>query len=383
MVGWRITLFRLFDFEVRIDLSWLLLAALVTWSLASGFFPFYVQGLTSFTYWWMAAAAAGGLFASILFHEFGHAIVAKRHGIRIRSITLFIFGGVAEMESEPPSAKSEFLMAIAGPIASVFLAGLFFGGVLAVRLLNGPISAEAILQYLCWTNLALVAFNLVPAFPLDGGRVLRAALWQLKQSLPRATRIASNIGIGFAFVLMGLGFLSVVVGNLMGGFWWVLLGLFIRSASRRSYQQVLLREALDGETVSHLMTPAPITVSPSVPVQQLLDEFFYRHHHKLLPVVEEGRLVGCVTLDQIKRLPPENWNHFTAADISQPCSEANTIGSSATAMGALAKMKRAQNSRLMVVEQGELVGILSLKDLLQFLSLNTALAREDAPLNHV
>src|SRR5436190_1405191 len=242
-----ISLFKLFGFEVRLHWTWSIIALLVLWSLARGVFPSAIQGLAAGTYWWMAAVGATGLFFSIILHELGHAVVARSYGIPMRSITLFVFGGVAEMERDPPNPKSEFLMALAGPVTSYIVAG----AAVALRLLNDalawPVQATVILSYLCWINVLLASFNLIPAFPLDGGRIYRSILWACKKSLTLAKRIDAGVGTGFAFILLFFGVISLLYGNFVAGMWWFLLGLFVCNASQLSYQQVLLREGLAGK----------------------------------------------------------------------------------------------------------------------------------------
>ena len=368
MFGKRIDLFRLFGITIRLDLSWFLLALLVTWTLAAGLFPAMVPGLTPGTYWAMGAGGALGLFLSILIHEYFHALVANRKGIPIRGITLFIFGGVAEMEAEPPSAKAEFLMAGAGPLGSVLVA--------AVCLVLARISATAmaapglaVIGYLGTINLLLAGFNLIPAFPLDGGRMLRAALWHRKKNLREATRIASRIGATFGLALIVLGVFAVISGNFIGGMWWFLIGMFVRSAAHASYQQVLLRHALEGEPVHRFLRSEPVTVPATLPLDRLVQDYVYRYHHKLFPVVENGRLTGCITTQQLKEIPREEWSARTVGGVATRCSADNTIRADVDALDALAKMRRSGASRLLVVDGEQLVGTLTLKDLLEFFAL--------------
>src|SRR5512135_2079687 len=217
--GKRITLFRLLGFAVRVDLSWLVLAVLITWSLAVGVFPYYNQGLAPATYWWMGVIGAAGLFSSILFHEFCHSLVARKFGLPMRGITLFIFGGVAEMDDEPPGPRAEFFMAAAGPLSSIVLGLVFYSVAAGVERYSTAVVAPAVLDYLAVINWILAGFNLIPAFPLDGGRVLRAAIWHRKKDLRLATRIASRIGAWFGMALIFLGVANVLLGNVLGGMW--------------------------------------------------------------------------------------------------------------------------------------------------------------------
>jgi len=373
MFGKRITLFRLVGFEVRIDVSWVIVALLITWSLAGSVFPARYEGLSVPTYWWMGIAGAIGLFLSVVVHELSHSIVARRFGLPMRGITLFIFGGVAEMAEEPPSAKAEFFMAIAGPLASVAIAGIGFAG---ARLAAGsawPTSVLGVLDYLWSINLLLAAFNLIPAFPLDGGRVLRSALWGISGRIGWSTRIASGIGSAFGLAVIFFGIYSFFRGDLIGGIWLFLIGNFLRGAAQAAYQQLVTQRVLTGEPVRRFMVEDPVTVPYGISVEQLVEEYIYRHHHQMYPVLQGDELVGCVSARDVKRLPREEWPQTTVKALSTGCSEGNTISPGADAAEALALMRRTGNSRLMVVEDGRLVGVLTLKDLLTYLSLKTDL----------
>lgn len=377
MFGKSITLFTLFGFKVKFDFSWLFLAVLITWSLASGVFPQYYRGLSSAAYWWMGVFGAIGLFASIVFHELWHSLVARKFGIPMKEITLFIFGGVASMEEEPPSPKAEFLMAIAGPIASIVL-GMGFWALYSLSALgNWPLPIFGVFGYLRTINLVLAVFNLVPAFPLDGGRVLRSALWYWKKNLRWATRIASRIGSGFGIFLIAMGVLSIISGGFIGGMWWVLIGMFMLTASKSSYQQLLVRRALEGEPVSRFMRSDPVIVPPSATIQQLVEDYVYKYHYKMFPVFENFHYTSCITTREIKDVPRAEWNQRTVADVAVPCNNDNTVTSDTDTMQALSLMNRTRRSRLMVVDQiGHLVGVVTLKDLLQFLALKFELEGE-------
>ena len=243
MFGRRLTLFRLSRFEVRLDASWIILAVLITWSLAVGYFPAQYPQLTTGTYWWMGAASAVALFGSIVLHEFAHSVVARRRGIPMRGITLFIFGGVAEMGGEPPSAETEFRMAIAGPIASAVIGCVAYGIYWSAQD-AWPIEIAAVFRYLSWINWSLAAFNMIPAFPLDGGRVLRSALWRWTGSLTRATEIATRVGAGFGALLMALAVVQLIFGNVVTAMWWFLIGMFLRGAAQSSYRRVAMPNAV-------------------------------------------------------------------------------------------------------------------------------------------
>jgi Zn-dependent protease len=373
LFGKRIALFELFGFKVNVDISWLFLVVLITWSLAKGYFPALYPDLPQKTYWWMGTAGVIGLFFSIVFHELSHSVVARRFGLPITGITLFVFGGVAEMEEEPPSPKAEFRMAIAGPIASILLAGGFYVVLVAGRTMGLPDSFLGITHYLSFINALLAGFNLLPAFPLDGGRVFRAGLWAWKADLRWATRLASRVGAGCGAVLMALGVLSIVTGTFVVGMWWFLIGMFLHNAATASYQQLLARRSLEGERLRRFMTSDPITVSQNVSIAELVENYIYAYHYDLFPVVEGSRLTGCVTVRTVRGIPREMWPTRTVGDIVQPCTPENTIEPDMDTVDALALMRRTGNSRLMVVSDDRLVGVIALKDMLEFLALKIEL----------
>jgi Zn-dependent protease/predicted transcriptional regulator len=375
MFGRRVTLFRLFGFEVRVDASWLVIAALLVWTLVE-YFPSRYKGLPSTEYWWMAIASTLGLFASIVVHEFSHSLVARRHGLPMKGITLFIFGGVAEMGEEPSSAKTEFLMAIAGPIASVVLSALlyciYFAGRTAL-----PVTMLGVLAYLSWMNLLLAAFNLIPAFPLDGGRVLRSALWHWKGDVRGATRTAASVGSGFGMLLILFAVWQWFVGNFVGAMWYFLIGLFLRGAAHASYQQLMIRMALEGEPVRRFMNEHPISVPAHISLDDLVNDYVYHYHHKMFPVLNASeKLVGCVTTSQVKAYPRDEWSRHSIQEVLQPCSPNNTVTPDVDAVKALSKMSNSGQSRLMVAEGDRLVGIIAQKDLRGLLAAKVDLEGE-------
>jgi Zn-dependent protease/CBS domain-containing protein len=365
----RFTLLRLFGFDIRLDLSWLVLAVLLTWTLARGVFPFFIPDLSEEDYLWMGVGGVVGLLVSIVFHELAHAVVARRYGLPIEGVTLFIFGGVAEMTEEPQDSKTEFWMALAGPVASMFIALVFFLFASRAQADTDVVNAvRGVLLYLGTLNAMLAVFNLLPAYPLDGGRMLRAALWSWTGDFRRATRIAASIGSGFGIALILLGVLAFLTGNFIGGMWWALLGLFLRAAAGMSYQQIMIRQAIKGEPVRKFMNPHPITVAPDLTLAQLVNNFIYRHHHKVYPVVHDGRLVGLIGTEQVKAVPNTDWESKTVGEVMEAVTADNTIGPDADALDAWHRMNRTGHSRLLIEDHGQLVGFLGLRDLLHFLS---------------
>ena len=365
---------------IRINVSWFVILLLITWSLATGWFPVSDPGLTTATYWMMGLVAALGLFLSILLHELGHAFTAVQMGLHIRGITLFLFGGVAEMEDEPPNPRSELLIAVAGPVVTVLIAMACWlaGAALAAVL---PIPVLAVLKYLTTINLIVVAFNLIPAFPLDGGRVFRSLLWMRKGNLRQATKVAAGIGQLFGGLLIAMGVLNFIGGSVVGGMWLALIGLFVHGAARSSYRQVLLSRMFEGELVMRFAKTDVVTVSPDMTLRTLVEEQVYGHHHKMLPVLAGDRLLGCVTTQGIKMVASDEWSTVTVESVLEPLSDENSIDPVADAIAALTQMTRGRRSRLMVVTQdGQLAGVLTLKDLLEFFELKMELEGSGDPL---
>lgn len=365
----RIKLFKLLGFQVQAEWTWLFLAAWMTWSLASDVFPADVQGLGPFSYWWMGALGTLGLLASIVFHELWHSLVARRYGIAIEGITLFIFGGVAELKEEPASAKTEFLLALAGPASSALLGFLALGARELARVASVGPGTTAVLGYLMSINLTLAAFNLLPAFPLDGGRMLRAAVWRWRRDLRWATQLAAWIGTLLGNLLLGVGTLLLFLGSLVNGIWMIVVGLYLRSASRQSYRQLSIRLALAGERVERFLIPDPIMVPHDTSLTELVEEYVYKHQVKSFPVVDGLRLVGCVSAHALDAVPQSQWAQRTAGDLAQTCGAEDTISGGVDAMQALTQMSRTGRGQLMVVEGDRLVGMVMLQDLLEFLAL--------------
>ncbi len=374
----RFTLFRVAGIAIRLDASWIILAVLVTWSLAASLFPAQYPGLSRGLYWTTGAIGAVGLFASILFHEISHALVARRRGVKMNGITLFLFGGMAEMESEPEDAQSELVIALAGPAATLAIIAILWPLAVIARVQEWPVPAQAIVWYLAIVNVVLLIFNIIPAFPLDGGRVLRALLWKRKGDVRQATRVASNAGSLFGLVLILLGVLRVVTGDFIGGMWSFLIGTFLRTAAAAAYQQTLLRESLRGSSVRQFMKSDPVTVPREIPVREFVEEYIYKHHYRMFPVLTNGKLSGCVSSRDVSKLPRDSWDAQSVGAIATPCTPETTVTADTEAVDALARMHRTGQSRLLVMDGANLVGILTLKDLLRFLALKIELEDQNS-----
>jgi Zn-dependent protease/CBS domain-containing protein len=380
MFGNRWQLIRLAGIPISVDASWLIILALLTLSLASGFptilhnyFPSTQHELPSYVYWIMGLITALAFFGCILLHELGHAIVARARGMPIRGITLFLFGGVAELGGEPPSAATEFLMAVAGPAVSIVLAIAFALVAIFGASANWPYEVVAILGCLAAINGFVLAFNLIPAFPLDGGRVLRSIFWGVSGDLAGATYWASLFGRGFAWIFIALGVLQFFHGEWLGGIWIGMIGLFLNSAAQSGYQQVVVRQALEGEPVRRFVQTEPIVVEPTLDLQHWVDEYVYRYHHRAFPVVSNGRLEGIISTRVLNAIPHSRWADHTVGEVMTHDLKSIAIDADADAMKALSKMQQAESSRLLVVDHDHLLGIVTIKDLLQLLNLKLEL----------
>jgi Zn-dependent protease len=380
MFGKRWRLFRLHGIPISVDASWLIILALVTFSIAANipallqrFYGDAAPFVSPWEYWVVGFITALTFFGCILLHELGHAVVARARGMRIHGITLFLFGGVAEIGDEPTTAKTEFLMAIAGPVVSLIL-GIGFGLLARVGYVAGwhPLVVLAC-SYLGIINLVIFAFNLIPAFPLDGGRVFRSILWGATGNLRRATYIASLVGQVFAWLLIGWGLVQIFTENWLNGIWSALIGMFLNTAAQSGYRQLLLRQVLHGEPVRRFMNPEPIIVPPWLDLEHWLEDYVYRYHRKLFPVASNGHLEGIITTQSLSRIPRAEWRLHTVGEVMQRDIRPLTIAPDADALDALAKMQRTGISRLLVTEGDHVVGIVSLKDLLRFLNLKLEL----------
>lgn len=373
MLKRKLALFKLLGFTVSIDVSWGIILFLVVWSLSKGFFPSYFPGLSLQTYWWMGVIGAIGLFVSIIIHEFSHALIARKYGMRIKGITLFIFGGVAEMQDEPSTPKSEFLMAIAGPIASFTLSLLFSVLTQIAESMEFSVPFVALLSYLSMINLLVAIFNMIPAFPTDGGRVLRSLLWWIRGDIHWATQIASRISLLFAVVIIFTGFMHMTGGNAIGGLWWILIGSFLFFAANTSYQQLLLKESFKGKTVRHFMNPEPVSVPFDITLQAFVEKYLYRYHYKMFPVLKEGKIFGLITVQMLKLHTHEEWKHLLVGQVMDQPTPSNSVASNMPIDAALNQMNESGTTRLLVVEHNKIVGIITLKDLLEYIALKMEL----------
>jgi Zn-dependent protease/predicted transcriptional regulator len=373
MIGRGFLLGTVFGVPIRIDYSWLVIAALLTLSLSLAVGQDYPYlGYPSRVL--LGASGALLLFGSVLAHELSHAVVALKNRVGIRGITLFIFGGAAEMVDEPETARAELAIAIAGPAMSLGLA-LVFGGLHYAGLGLLPLPLVDLADRLKWMNLLLVAFNLVPGFPLDGGRVLRAMLWGIWGKLGPATRAASQVGSLFGALLVALGLTSLLFyGNVLGGIWFVLIGLFLRNAAGINYQQVFVRRALEGVRARDVMARDVVAVPPDMTIENVVESVIYPKGVSELPVVADGRFAGMLRLQTIRARDRSSWRHLTAGDLMSRDAVDEAIAPDEDAMKVLAILG-AEDRMLAVMDEGTLVGVVTRQDLLRRLQIRMELSR--------
>ena len=362
-----LTLFRVQGIPVKVHMSWLVVFGLITWSLASGYFPRELPNLPLVTYWANGVLAAALLFVSVFLHELSHSIVAVRYGIPVSGITLHIFGGVSQLTREPDGPGAEWNMAIVGPLTSLAIAGAL---ALLHRFAELPAPAAAVTRYLMLMNALLGGFNLVPGFPLDGGRLLRALLWKTTGDLRWATRAAAQTGAAVALFLMMIGIFQIIAGNFVGGLWLLLIGLFLRQAAEASSREQQVRQALSALTVRDVMTRAVIHVPADLSVARLVEEVFWPHHVSSFPVIESGRVVGLVTVEQIKRIPRVRWADTRVRDLMRPLDETSQAAPADALWDAFKKLAGNGVGRLAVLDGGQLVGYLSIKDVTHVLAVS-------------
>ena len=367
MLRTNIRLFKAFGIPVEINITWFIIFVLVSWSLVSLYFPTYYPDLSVAEHWIMGLAAALLLFASVVLHELGHSYVAKAHGVPIRRITLFLFGGVSQMTRESSDPVTEIKIAVAGPAVSYVLMAVFAVLYVVASRGNTPEGIAPVIKYLAYVNFLLGTFNLIPGFPLDGGRLLRAVMWKATGNLQRSTYIATRVGgiVGIAFIVIG--FLTALRGGFIAGLWFVLIGFFLRQAAEASYLQVVIDSTLKGVKVGDIMKSGVVTVSEDLTIQDLVDGYFFKYHFDCFPVSEGGRLKGLITLNDLKELPREKWRETRVSDIMQKdiASISATVDEAASQV--LRRVIRDRCGKLPVVRGDEIVGIITRRDIMEAL----------------
>jgi Zn-dependent protease/CBS domain-containing protein len=367
--SWRVG--RIAGIEVRVDSSWVVIALLITYSMYLRFSVLYRE-LSGVGAVGLGILATGLFFGSVLVHELAHALVAQARGIRVQDITLFLFGGATRARVESRGPGDEFLIALVGPLTSGLLAALF--GIVAglgQDVLSRPLAGT--FSYLAWTNLLLAGFNLVPGFPLDGGRLLRSAIWRATGSLSRATRIASVSGQGVGWLLVAGGVAFLLAGDLAGGIWFAFIGWFLVQAARSSYQELQLQQLLRGVEAEEVMAGNLVRIPPELSLQDAVDDYFMRYDHGAFPVEEQGRTIGLLTLRGVRRVPKEQWPTRRVRELMVPLGDQVVVAPDARMDDVLGKLQDGEAGRVLVVQDGEVVGIITPSDLARWLRRARAL----------
>jgi Zn-dependent protease/predicted transcriptional regulator len=361
--SWRVG--RVAGIEVRVDTSWAVIALLITYSMYRRI-DFLYPELSGGGAVGLAVLSAVLFFGSVLVHELAHALVSQARGIRVQDITLFLFGGATRARVESRGPGDEFLIALVGPLTSGLLAGLF--GIIAGLggdVLSRPLAGT--LGYLAWVNLVLAVFNLVPGFPLDGGRLLRSAIWKATGSLSRATRIASVSGQAVGWLLVAGGVAFLLAGDLAGGIWFAFIGWFLVQAARSSYQELQLRNLLRGVEAEDVMAGSLLRIPPDLTLQQAVDGYFMRYDHSAFPVDEHGRTIGLLTLRGVRRVPSQEWSTRRVREHMVPLDDQVLVAPHARMDDVLGKLEDGEANRVLVVQHGEVVGIITPSDLTRWL----------------
>ena len=367
-----LTLGRIAGIRFGVNWSWLIVLALIVWTLATGIFPEQNPGHSDGTYVAMAIVAAILFFTSLLMHEFGHALAAKREGVEIEGITLWLFGGVAKFKGMFPSAGAEFRIAIAGPLVSLVLGALF---VLVAWKAALPEVADAVAAWLGYINLTLLVFNLLPALPLDGGRVLRSALWAIKGDLAWATHIASLIGRGFGYLFIIGGVGLVIWQSAYSGLWLAFIGWFLLQAAAAEDRALLARQALRGLRVRDVVVRDPVTTRPDVSIGQFIDEIARTTQHATYPVTENGDVVGLLPFRSVAEVPRSEWATRTVRDCMLPRERVPIVAEDDDLFDAAAEISDSDLSRALVLDGDRFVGLLSWSDVRRALELRRARRR--------
>jgi Zn-dependent protease/CBS domain-containing protein len=354
---------------VRANVSWLILVALIVTTLAMNFFPQQVQA-SPVMYWGLALLGAAGLFASLIAHEMCHSLVALHYGMPVSGITLFVFGGVSQLEDEPPTAGVELLMAGAGPLASIIIGSLVVCAWLMGMVLGLGPGLMSLLVYLWMINFILAAFNLLPAFPLDGGRILRSMIWAGTGNMALATRAAGRVGWLFGWILIAMGAWALASGEFIMGIWIIIVGLFLQRAAAGHRRMVVAEQKLEGHSIKEFMTGESAVVPAGMDLATFVQEYVLQYRFGFYPVADEkGQLAGVVTPREMREVDQERWRHTTVRQVMRPVSREMTVHPEAPAAEVLRSLRKGGERRLIVAEEGKPRGIVSVQQIIEFLDL--------------
>lgn len=360
-------------FQIAVHYSWIFIFFLILLVLSTGYMPLNYPGLSSIEYWIIGLIATILLFGSVLFHELCHSIVARKYGLVIARITLFFFGGVSEMTEEPQDPRVELKMATAGPASSIFLGAAFGLAAYGSSILHLPPEIRAPLDYGFWINIFLAGFNLLPGFPMDGGRILRSAVWLRKHDIVKATRIATNIGIGISYLMIGGGLVLALMGLWANGLWLVFVGLFIKNGAESSLRQTIINKSLLNISIGDIMTRNVKAVTPDMTIEEFITEYLLQFRHEVYPVLSNGNILGLMSIQDAKQIPREQWKTTYVKDIMRPNEKIVMVRPDREAIEAFMKMSRYDVGQVLVVAEGRLLGILTHSDIFQVVKTRTEL----------
>jgi Zn-dependent protease/CBS domain-containing protein len=364
---------RIAGIDIGINYSWILAFFLIAWSFAAGVFPVLAPNQSAAAYWIAGFIEAGLMFICVLLHELAHSLVARSRGLPVSSITLFIFGGVSNLSEEPEKASTEFVMAFVGPLTSLVLSGILYLVFLVYPAQNSLPGVT--IFYLAYINLSLGLFNLIPGFPLDGGRVLRSIIWGATHNLVTATNIASAIGQIVGGIFIGIGILLAFSNNLLNGLWIAFIGWFLYSAAESSRRELTMREALRGVHVKDVMDPSPACTSPETPVNDVVQQVFFRAGYRAAPVCVSDKLEGIVTITDVKKIRQDEWattpvSRIMTRDPIYQVKAEDDLGEAVKILGAH------DLNQLIVMDNGHLAGMLNRAHVIRYLQLKQELATQ-------
>lgn len=372
-----IQLFTIRGIQIRLDYSWFIVFFLILWSLSAGYFPQAYPDQARQSYWLAGFVTTLLFFFSVITHELAHSLMALRAGIKIPEITLFIFGGMARLSEDARDAKTEFTIAVVGPLTSFALAGIFWLLQTALRDSPFPILVE-MFGYLTWINIALAVFNLLPGYPLDGGRLLRAFWWWKTGSELRATKVASAWGKGFAIALMVIGGLQIFSGAPIGGLWLIFIGMFLRGMAQTGYQELLLRKSIEGTNVADVMIRNVVTTPADLPLRGLIADYFLRYGYHGFPVTQDGKTLGVVSVKEVSAVPELERNTRFVREVMTPLHNELKISPDTSLVEALKRMTETNQGRLIVMRNGDMVGMITQNGLLRFMQVQQELRYQSA-----
>lgn len=367
--------------DIRVHWSWFAIFFLLTWWLAEGFYDEVYDDWTRGEAWASAIVTTILFFGSVLLHELSHSLVARRLGLPVQNITLFIFGGVSALGSEPTSAKQEFQVAIVGPLTSFVL-----GGIAAIVTLVGWLVFDivdtppiAVAEYLAFINVAVGIFNMLPGFPLDGGRVLRAAIWSRNRNMLKATRWASTAGTIISFGLIAVGVLSILAGSFIGGVWFVVIGWFLRNSAETAYQQLVIRQTLEGVKVGELVNRSFYAAPPDMSLSEIVTQYIFGHSQRCVPIVVAGDLLGLISMGDLQRVEADKWSETSAFRAMTPKEKLHIVSPHDDITRALEIMASYDVHQLPVIDGRDFIGFVTRADVLRLIQIRSELGTASAP----